>query len=336
MDFQWKFRRQPDISNYDWQITPEDVAELATEQMEGYRPNTAFTPSSPVEQGVASMNGYAPNAQFSVPNDVHGGYTQPNLEGYGESLETASDEAQKEIQRQARIEELQSQIELVQNRLNENMTKLNNFTGSIDSIAALEAQKINSSDPTSFWRWNIARQDTKEANNQRNADAIKKFDNEIYKWENRNFDKNMTAQEVRQEIKNVENAIQEGKNIGAPVSRLEKVRQTLLDRLSSKGTTAIEIWNVEFNAFMTGVKNGKYTKAEIDDFRNKHQNDLSGEQDNELLDASLKAGKSEDAKAKDALEKKAEELFKKDRPSEDWEDVSENTKKKYRDLARGK
>ena len=69
---------------------------------------------------------------------------------------------------------------------------------------------------------------------------------------------------------------------------------------------------------------------------NENKNKLSGEQDNTLLDASFKAGKNEDAKARAALEKKAIALFKKERPSEDWNDVSENTKKKYRDLARGK
>lgn len=331
MDFQWNFRREPDLSNYD-----VDDAVHASRRMRGYRPNSSFAPLSPVEQGVTYMEGYVPNAQFSVPNDVHGGYTQPNLEGYGESLEAASVEAQKEIERQSRIEELQSKIELVQNRINENMAKLNNFSGSIDSIAALEAQKINSSDPTSFWRWNIARQDTKEANNQRNSDAIKKFDNEIYKWTHRKFDRNMSAVEVRQEIKNVENSIQEGKNIGANVSALEEVRKTLLDRLSDKGTTDIEEWNNNFNKFMTGIKNGEYTKEQIDNFRNEHKDSLSGEQDNMLLDASFKAGKRETAKANAALEKKAKELFKKDRPSEDWDDVSETTKKKYRDLARGK
>lgn len=279
---------------------------------------------SEIEDNIAELQAHQ--------NAMGRGQTNPavvDVVGYSNKLDEA---------RNAKIAQLESQIAMVEERIARNERALTGKTyeDANNRIAALEMQKINSSDPTSFWRWNIARQDTKEANNQRNADAIKKFDNEIDKWENRNFDKNMTAQEVRQEIKNVENAIQEGKNIGAPVSRLEKVRQTLLDMLSSKGTTAIEDWNDKFNAFMTGVKNGKYTKAEIDDFRNKHQDDLSGEQSNELLDASLKAGKGEDAKAKAALEKKAIALFKKDRPSEDWEDVSENTKKKYRDLARGK
>lgn len=336
MAFQWKFTRQPNLSDYvGSQIDEETIDKIAAE-MQGYRPNSVFTPTSPAEQAAASMNGYKPNAQFSVPNDVHGGYAEPNLDGYGESLEAASVEAQKEIERQSRIEELQSKIELVQNRINENMAKLNNFSGSIDSIAALEAQKINSSDPTSFWRWNIARQDTKEANNLRNTEAKNKFANEIYKWEHREFDPKMKAEEVRQEVRNIESAIQEGKNIDADVSPLEKVRQKLLDRLNGKGNTAVEEWNNTFDAFMTGVKNGKYTKAEIDEFRKNNANSLSGAQDNTLLDASIKAGKAEIAKANAALEEKAKELFKKDRPHEDWDDVSENTKKTYRDLARGK
>lgn len=256
---------------------------------------------------------------------------------------------QLDEQQQARnlkIAKLEEQIAQVEERIARNKRALTgkSYEDVNNKLAQLEMDKIGfrfngqskNNDPTSFWRWNIARQDTKEANNQRNTEAKNKFANEIYKWEHREFDPKMKAEEVRQEVRNIESAIQEGKNIDADVSPLEKVRQKLLDRLNGKGNTAIEEWNNTFDAFMTGVKNGKYTKAEIDEFRKNNANSLSGAQDNTLLDASLKAGKAEIAKANSALEEKAKELFKKERPSEDWDDVSENTKKKFRDLARGK
>lgn len=254
MSFNWNFRREPDISNYDWEIQPKDLSEIATEQMQGYRPNTALVPGSPVEQGVASMNGYTPNAQFSVPNYRHGGYAQPDLEGYGESLELASEEAKKELQRQARIEELKSQIELVQNRINENIAKLNNFTGSIDAIASLEAEKINSTDPTSIWRWQQQRQDTMKANANDKANAIEQFKNKVNMW--KRTPASNTVEGIEQQISNLNSTIVEGENIGADVSELYNV----LDKFekASKGeldTDSTDNGNINY---------GKGTKTEQD------------------------------------------------------------------------
>lgn len=289
MSFNWKFRREPDISNYDWEISPKDLSEIATEQMQGYRPNTALVPGSPVEQGIASMNGYTPNAQFSVPNYRHGGYAQPDLEGYGESLEAASVEAQKELQRQARIEELKSEIELVQNRINENIAKLNNFTGSIDAIASLEAEKINSTDPTTLWRWNVQRQDTKESDDNLKKEAIDKFKNEVNKWKRTPFAS--TAEGIDQQISNLNSKIVEGENIGADVSELyellgkfEKAAKGELEDNSTsnvnsnygKGTKTEQ----DAGQLKTILSTAK-TSKEVIDFKNSHK-ELTPEQVSQL------------------------------------------------------
>ena len=279
MSFKWNFRREPDISNYDWEIQPKDLSEIATEQMQGYRPNTSLVPGSPVEQGIASMNGYTPNAQFSVPNYRHGGYAQPDLEGYGESLEAASEEAKKELQRQARIEELKSQIELVQNRINENIAKLNNFTGSIDAIASLEAEKINSTDPTSIWRWNVQRQDTKESNDNLKKEAIEKFKNEVNKWKRTPFAS--TVEGIDQQISNLNSKIVEGENIGADVSELydllKKFEKAASGELDSDSTnndnsnygkgTKTEQDAGQLNTILATAK----TSKELLDFKNSHK-----------------------------------------------------------------
>lgn len=285
MSFNWNFRREPDISNYDWEITPKDLSEIATEQMQGYRPNTALVPGSPVEQGIASMNGYTPNAQFSVPNYRHGGYAQPDLEGYGESLEAASEEAKKELQRQARIEELKSQIELVQNRINENIAKLNNFTGSIDAIASLEAEKINSTDPTTLWRWNVQRQDSKESNDNLKKEAIEKFKNEVNKWKRTPFAS--TLEGIDQQISNLNSKIVEGENIGADVSEL----YDLLEKFekASKGELEYDSTNNVNSNYGKGTKTEQdagqlktilstaKTSKEVMNFKNSHK-DLTPEQ----------------------------------------------------------
>lgn len=311
-----------DGDNYQYgsYLTPK----MASEQMSGYKPTN---------------NGRGPAAMDFNNYDNH-----PEQEPLSEEEWNAPTE--EEIAKTKRIETIKSMIADAEKRIAENTAALRNgdYEDVNKQLGQLEMDKIGfrfngqskNNDPTSFWRWNQARVDTKEANDLRKTEAKNKFGNEISKWENRQFDPNMTAMEVRQEIKNIENAIQEGKNIGADVSRLDTIRQSLLDRISGKGTTAVEDWNGKFDTFMTGVNNGVYTKEEIDNYAKEHEDEMSVAQYNKLLDASLKTGKKEDDKAKAKLEKDAKALFQKERPSEEWEDVSDATKKKYRDRVRGK
>lgn len=262
---------------------------------------------------------------------------------YGFNQDEAVNELNQEIYNE-QVAKLESQIAQVEERIARNKRALTgkSYEDVNNKLAQLEMDKIGfrfngqskNNDPTSFWRWNQARQDTKEANDLRKNEAIKKFDNEIYKWENREFDPNMNAMEVRQEIKNLENAIQEGKNIGADVSRLEKVRQSLLGRISGKGTTSAEDWNGEFETFMVEVQNGKHTKEEIDDFAKKNENRMTIAQNTKLYEASLKTGKNEEAKAKANVEKKAKALFYKEHPNGNWDKFLR--KEEYRNRVRGK
>lgn len=168
MSFNWNFRREPDLTNYiGAQIDPYNASRIASENMRGYRPNTAFTPGTPAEQAAAAMNGYRPNpqgGQFSVPNSMHGGMGQPDLEGYGESLQAASDAAAREQQ----IADIESQIATLEKRIAVNTAKLRSFTGNADRIAAIEARKINGADPTSIWRWKANLDETRRVANEQN------------------------------------------------------------------------------------------------------------------------------------------------------------------------
>lgn len=262
---------------------------------------------------------------------------------YGFNQNEAVNELNQEIYNE-QVAKLESQIAQVEERIARNKRALTgkSYEDVNNKLAQLELDKIGfrfngqskNNDPTSFWRWNQARVDTKEANDLRKAEAQNKFGNEIYKWENREFDPNMTAMEVRQEIKNIENAIQDGKNIGADVSRLEKVRQSLLDRISGKGTTSAEDKTGEYEKYLVEVQNGKHTKEEIDNYVEEHKDDLTYAQYNKLYDAAIKTGKKEEDKAKANLEKKAKELFKKEHPNGNWDKFLR--KDEYRNRVRGK
>lgn len=252
----------------------------------------------------------------------------------------------QEKARQEKIAKLESQIAQVEERIERNKRALTgkSYEDVNNKLAQLEMDKIGfrfngqskNNDPTSFWRWNQARVDTNIANDLRKAEAKNKFENEISKWENRQFDPNMTAMEVRQEIKNIENAIQDGKNIGADVSRLEKVRQSLLDSISGKGTTSAEDKTGEYETFLVEVQNGLHTSEEIDNYAEEHKDDLTYAQYNKLRDAAIKAGKKENDKAKAILEKKAKELFKKEYPNGNWDRLVPEKKEEYRNRVRGK
>lgn len=141
----------------------EEIARQATMQdaaqgMAGYKPSVDIN-------SQMAMQGYAP-----ADNSMKGGNAQPNLEGYGESLQAASDAAAQAQAIEQQKAELQSQISALENRIAENTAKLQNWTGNANQIAAIEARKINSQDPTMIWRWKSQLDENRRlANNQGNG-----------------------------------------------------------------------------------------------------------------------------------------------------------------------
>lgn len=146
------------------------------------------------------MDGYHPAQNFSVPNQQHGGNPAVNYAGYspttpmteqdvinqnlaerqagntddmanwiqqgGTPQADAAAAAQAQAEQEAaakeqQIADIESQISVLEKRIKENTTKLNNWTGNADQIAAIEARKINSQDPTSIWRWKVDRDEAR-------------------------------------------------------------------------------------------------------------------------------------------------------------------------------
>ena len=143
---------------------------LAAQAMEGYRPVVPATQSQLAAGAAQAMEGYTPNSvgRPSVPNDMHGGMGQPDLEGYGESLQAASEAAGQAQAKEQKIADIESQIATLEKRIAENQAKLQNFAGNADQIAALEARKINAADPTSIWRWKEDRDNARRIANAQN------------------------------------------------------------------------------------------------------------------------------------------------------------------------
>lgn len=129
--------------------------------------------------------------------------------------------------RNAKIAELESQIAMVKERIARNERALTgkSYEDANNQIAALEMRKINSTDPTSIWRWQQQRQDTNTANAITKANEASKFANTVDMWLNT---RPATSTEgITQQISNINSAIREGKNIGADVSKLQSKKAEL-------------------------------------------------------------------------------------------------------------
>ena len=140
--------------------------------------------------------------------------SQPNLSP--ENM-TVSDYS---VERNAKISELEQQIAQVKERIARNERALTgkSYEDVNNKLAALEMKKINSSDPTTLWRWQQQRQDTKEANANTKANAAAQFANTVDMWKNTRLPES-TAARV-QMISNLNAAIRDGRNVGGDVSDL--------------------------------------------------------------------------------------------------------------------
>lgn len=149
----------------------------------------------------------------------------------------------QEAQKAEQIKAIESQIAEIQARIAQNQAKLKNFTGSANQIAALEAQKINSQDPTMIWRWQKQREDTARANDKLNATDSVKFKNKAALLMSKDPDTSSVGA-LSNQIANLETAILEGQNIGEDVSALLDKRKELLKARDSKDQSDYETGDV--------------------------------------------------------------------------------------------
>lgn len=149
----------------------------------------------------------------------------------------------QEAQKAEQIKAIESQIAEIQARIAQNQAKLKNFTGSANQIAALEAQKINSQDPTMIWRWQKQREDTVKANDKLNATDSVKFKNKAALLMSKDPDTSSVGA-LSNQIANLETAILEGQNIGEDVSALLDKRKELLKARDSKDQSDFETGDV--------------------------------------------------------------------------------------------
>ena len=209
-------------------------------------------------------------------------------------------------ERNAKIAQLESQIAMVKERIARNERALTgkSYDDANNKIAALEMRKINSSDPTTLWRWQQQRQDTNDANANTRANAAAQFANTVDMWVNTR--PAPTTEGIAQQISNINSAIRDGKNVGADVSGLVTKKEELEALIYGNDTqpavtggkyvkgTDTEKLNADVEDTISAAK----TSTEIAKFINNNKQLLKPEQINKLNAKQRELENKELAKAK--------------------------------------
>lgn len=194
-----------DSDNYQYgsYLTPK----FASEQMNGYKPTN---------------NGRGPTAMDFNNYDNH-----PEQELLSEEVWNAPSE--EEIAKAKRIETIKSMIADAEKRIAENTAALRdgNYEDVNNKLSQLEMDKIGfrfngqqtNTDPTSFWRWNQARQDTKEAYNNQNQNSLNKWANSANALLKQDINP-YNFEDMRYQLKSVREMIANGQTIGVSDSQL--------------------------------------------------------------------------------------------------------------------
>ena len=209
-------------------------------------------------------------------------------------------------ERNAKIAQLESQIAMVKERIARNERALTgkSYDDANNKIAALEMRKINSSDPTTLWRWQQQRQDTNAANANTRANAAAQFANTVDMWVNTR--PAPTTEGIAQQISNINSAIRDGKNVGADVSRLQTKKEEL-EALIYGNDTQLPNTNNKYvkgtdteklNADVEDTISAAKTSTEISQFINNNKQLLKPEQINKLNAKQRELENKELAKAK--------------------------------------
>ena len=209
-------------------------------------------------------------------------------------------------ERNAKIAQLESQIAMVKERIARNERALTgkSYDDANNKIAALEMRKINSSDPTTLWRWQQQRQDTNAANANTKANAAAQFANTVDMWVNTR--PAPTTEGIAQQISNINSAIRDGKNVGADVSRLVTKKEELESLIYGDNTTPTDT-NDKYgkgtdtekrNADVEDTISAAKTSTEIAQFIEKNKKFLKPEQINKLNAKQRELENKELAKAK--------------------------------------
>ena len=222
-----------------------------------------------------SMQGYQPGQQVVSSNAYDMTNYGKNLQAQAEPMEQNFNPSFGYDERNAKIAQLEQQIAMVKDRIvrNERALTGKSYDDVNNQIAALEMKKINSSDPTTLWRWQQQRQDTKDANANTKANAAAQFANTVNMWKNTRLPED-TAARV-QMISNLNAAIRDGRNVGGDVSDLltlkaEWEKQTYGNNTNNSPNYGVGSESEQLAGLLKTELETAKTSAELEQFRKDH------------------------------------------------------------------
>lgn len=219
-----------------------------------------------------SMQGYKPGQQVAPSNAYDMTDYGKNLQAQAEPMEQNFNPSFGYDERSAKIAQLEQQIAMVKERIARNERALTgkSYEDANNQIAALEMKKINSSDPTTLWRWQQQRQDTKEANANTKANAAAQFANTVNMWMNTRLPEGTAARE--QMISNLNASIRDGRNVGGDVSDLIALKakwekQTYNNNTNSSVNYGVGSESEQLAGLLKTALETAKTSAELEQFK---------------------------------------------------------------------
>lgn len=269
--------------------------------MDGYKPGTPQAPQGYVPyEATLNQRGLSNNMQ--PDNSVIPGTTyQPDNFGNRQPEAVTQMEAEQQAQqaqeqeaaaKQQRIQEIEAEIAEIEQRIAERKRGMSANEDALNTqLAAIEARKINSQDPTSIWRWKAGMdaQKAQRAEDLERVEKEKKLSEEKNLKINRNKidnilqstmpTKNMTRDKMDMAVKQLNDAEELAKNYG-DTDALKKINE----RKNELGIYVpvddeANIIESDFvkNMEMVGKKGGmnkkqfaQYVQRVLDDPKNKH------------------------------------------------------------------
>lgn len=185
---------------------------------------------------------------------------------------------------EAKIAQLEQQIAQVKERIARNERALTgkSYEDVNNKLAALEMKKINSSDPTTLWRWQQQRQDTKDANASQDAKTSAAWQKDANYVMSAEYDNSNDASMVQAQ-NNIRKMIEEGRLIGKSTKELaplyDKLNEIQNDRNNLSVTTRKD---TIIKDIQTTISEGALTTA-ANDIDEAYNSGLINERDVEKL-----------------------------------------------------
>lgn len=231
-----------------------------------------------------SMQGYQPGQQVAPSNAYDMSNYGKNLQAQAEPIEQNFNPSFGYDERNAKIAELEQQIAMVKERIvrNERALTGKSYEDVNNKLAALEMKKINSSDPTTLWRWNQGRLDTMKANASQDAKTSAAWQKDANYVMSAEYDNSNDASMVQAQ-NNIRKMIEEGRLIGKSTKELaplyDKLNEIQNDRNNLSVTTRKD---TIIKDIQTTISEGALTTA-INDIEEAYNSGIIDKRDVEKL-----------------------------------------------------